>query len=198
MSPPLLAGDIALSAALDACSTSGHPNGRAPNAEVATLVAHAGVGRQLQCHRLTARFFPIRHDLQLKVPADFYLVEHSLPIVFWLQPRKGFTLDDTQRRLLASVVNMTFAAEWDGFDFEVLDTNPAPGSKERAPRTFRLADMPLVAEAEVAEIMQRFADAFDIVKSMDLGKGDEAAGEAGEGRDDSPDRPGPLFDQLRR
>ena len=138
------------------------------NAEVARLVWDAGEGRSLRCYSLSRRYFAIRHDLQLRIPADFYLVEQGLPVVFWLQPRKGYALDDFGRRLLASVVHRELSLEWDEFDFEMLDTSPLSPGEARCARTFRFADLPLLLEREIATVMQQFADAFDIVSKMNL------------------------------
>ena len=188
VAPHLLAGDLRLSAAIQACERHGSAVGKAMNVEVAKLVAEAGAGRSIQCHPLSRRYFSIRHDLQLRIPADFYVVEDGVPVIFWLQPRKNFALDDFGRRLLASVVHHELSAEWDDFGFEMLDTSPLGPKEPRCPRTFRLADLPLLPEAEVAAVMQQFADAFDAVREMDIGA-DKDAGD----RPGAFDSPGPLF-----
>jgi hypothetical protein len=188
VAPRLLAGDLPLSAAIRACERRGPAVGKAMNVEVAKLVAEAGAGRSLRCHQLSRRYFSIRHDLKLRIPADFYIVEDGVPVVFWLQPRKGFALDDFGRRLLASVVHHELSAEWDDFGIEILDTCQLGPKEPRCPRTFRLADLPLLPEAEVAAVMQQFADAFDAVREMDIGA-DKDVGD----RSDASGSPGPLF-----
>jgi hypothetical protein len=189
VAPPLLARTLPLSAAIHACERHGPVVAKAMNVEVAKLVWEAGAGRSLRCYPLSRRYFSIRHDLELRIPADFYIVEDGVPVVFWLQPRKGYALDDFGRRLLASVVYQELSAEWDYFGFEMLDTSPLEPGEPRYPRTFRLPDLPLLPETEVTAVMQQFADAFDAVREMDLGL-DRKIGD----RPDASDGPGPLFD----
>ena len=161
---------------------------KAMNTEVANLVWEAGKGRSLRSYSLSRLYFSIRHDIELRIPADFYLVEDGIPVVFWLQPRKNFTLDNFGRRLLASVIHQRLSSEWDQFDFEILDTSPLAAGEERNARTFRFAKLPLLPEFEVAAVMQQLADAVDVVRGMDLDLG------RGRGEDpDPPNVPGPLF-----
>ena len=188
---PLLARELPLSAALAACERRGSAVSRRMNAEVAQLVWDAGEGRTMQCYPLSRRYFSIRHDLQLRIPADFYLVEQGRPVVFWLQPRKGFALDDFGRRLLASVVHRELSLEWDEFDFEMLDTSPLSPGEARCARTFRFADLPLLSEREIAAVMQQFADAFDVVSEMDL-----TPARNSERRTDQPDAGQGMFGDL--
>ena len=79
------------------------------------------------------------------------------------------TLDDFQRRLMASVVRQRIGTEWDNFGFEILDTSATEPKGPRLVRAFTLDDMPPLPELEVATVMQRFADAYDAVSQMDLG-----------------------------
>jgi hypothetical protein len=184
VAPPLLARELPLSAAMHACGRRGPQVARDMNMEVGRIVWEAGAGRKLRCFPLSARHFAIRHDIQLRIPADFYLVEERRPVVFWLQPRKGYLLDDFGRRLLASVVRQEMAPEWDEFDFEMLDASPLAPGEARCARMFRGADLPLLSDKEVAEVMQRFADALDVVRAMDL--------DDKKGTDDRPDGPDPI------
>jgi hypothetical protein len=156
---------------------------------VAKLVWQAGQGRALQCHPLGIHYFQIRHDLRLRIPVDFYLVENGVPVVFWLQPRKGFALDDFQRGLLASVVRQEISTEWDEFGFEMLDTSAMTPKEPRFVRTYRFDDAPPVTERDVATVMQQFADAFDVVSQMDLGLSRDIRNQPSQAPGD-----GPLFD----
>jgi hypothetical protein len=188
--PPLLAHATPLEGILRGCGTRGHKGGRSFNVAVAKLVWEAGEGRCMQCHPLSPLYFDIRPDLRLRIPADFYLVEDGLPVVFWLQPRKSITLDDFQRRLMASVVRQRIGIEWDNFGFEILDTSATESKGPRLVRAFTFDDMPPLPELEVATVMQRFADAYDAVSHMDLG--------IGRGARKRPDAPPPgdtLFDR---
>jgi hypothetical protein len=184
---------VPLSALKGACDAARmHPAGRTSTWEVIQLVRAAGAGRSLQCHEMKDGRLQIRQDLSIRVAADFYFVEQGRPSVFWLQPRRGFGLTDSELAMFGALVRMTvLRGDFEGSGMEILDLS-APDGKARLPRTLNWSDLPEVPEEVVTEGIQRVVSAYDAIKLMDIDW--DAVRGRGKPKDKPDHQPG-LFDE---
>ena len=161
----VFSGEISLKAAVHGCETRGSLLGRPWNAEVAKLVWEAGRDRSLKCFKLSKRKFAIRQDLSFSVDPLFFFVEEGKIKIFWLQPRSGFNPTVKGLGIIATILRMTFADDFENFDLELLDLSRPKGTKIRVPKTYTFSDLPLLPEEEVRLGLSRFAEAYDIVSA---------------------------------
>lgn len=166
MALPAFSGEISLDAAVRGCQTKGIQSGRESNAEVAQLVWQAGSGRNVKCFRLHRRPFFIRNDLSFAVDPLFFFIEAGQVKIFWLQPRRGFNPTFEGLGIVAVILRMSFADDFDNFDVELLDLSKPEGMKQRVARKFSFATLPVISDDDVREALARFAEAYDIVAAM--------------------------------
>jgi hypothetical protein len=169
LSPFAFTRDAPLTALKAACDRARMPGvGRAANWDVVQLVHAAGAGRTVQCYGMEDGLLGLRHDLTIRVAADFYFVEHGQATVFWLQPRRTFGLTDTQLGMFGLLLRLALLrGNFAGADVELLDL-AGPERGPRNPRTLRLADLPTVDEDTLTDGLERVADAYDAIKKMDI------------------------------
>jgi hypothetical protein len=144
----------------------GSPAGRGQNVEVIDHLWQAGEGRQLGARHLEVRSYSIRRDLSIRVPVDLLVIERKTPSVFWLQPRRGFAFSTRGLGVVASILRDVYLTdELGGAGLEILDVS-APHRGQRVHAEYRLSDLPIISDDEVAAVLQHLADAFDIVCRM--------------------------------
>jgi hypothetical protein len=165
---PVYSGDLSLAAALETCRARGIPAGRKSNAEVIKLIWAAAQGRNFKYYDLTPRMFPIRRDLSVPVDALFFFVEGGKVKIFWLQPRRGFNPSDEGLGLPAEMVRQMYRADFDDFELELLDLSVPADEAQHRSRRLGFGDLPAVSDKDLEAAAQHFADAYDIVRQMEI------------------------------
>lgn len=149
-----------------AVTSYGSPAGRKQNLEVVDHIWDAGEGRTMSCYPIRHGLFPIRHDLAIRVPADFLFVEDRTPNIFWVQPRRGFALTELGLGALASIFRMTFLVDdLAGAGIELLDVSAPQGVRLHVRHT--LATLPSLSDADVTAVVQQLVQAYDEVCAME-------------------------------
>lgn len=155
---------------LAGCERLHNKQGRNCNKEILRLVWDLAAGRPIYTSELPTKTLVLRKDLSIRVAPAFYYVESRRASAFYLQPRKDrkYALSLAQMGLLASIMKATYLVDdFEGVGFEICDLSAPPG-QDRQPRIFTLKDFNLLSEAEVNELLQRFARAYDTLKARGI------------------------------
>lgn len=158
----LISGELTRGAATQACLSKGSPSGRKQNAEVADLVWEWSKKHSFSCYDIKARTYQIRSDLKIPVKLDFYYVHSGQVYLFWLQPRKTYSLNTQQFGILATVIRQLFAVDdFEGANLQILDLSAPDGSGERATELYGFEELPMLSDAELSGYLGEFAAAYD-------------------------------------
>lgn len=162
----LFSHEVPLNGLLHGLTTKGSPSGRKPNADVARLLWQHGEGRVVRCSKLATRSISLRRDAEMRVPVDFRFSEAGVPGIFWTQARKGFAFTPQGLGVLGSIFRMLYLVDdFESAKLEILDLSAIHG--ERTPVVYGLENLPMMSDEEVTAILQRVADAYDVICAMD-------------------------------
>jgi len=169
LAPRIATGGLSRLQAVRICELAATDQGRKPNGEVAGLMWDAFAGRESMAFQLTPRDFFVRKELAIPIRPVCYFVERGRPTVLFVQPRKRFGLSITEHGIAASLAKSCFVVDdFEAADIEILDLSVPTGAKQRHPRTFRLSDLALLDDVELAKLMGVFVEAHDIVQTMNI------------------------------
>lgn len=167
LSPFLLSRTIDLNMALKACERDWSKVGKKQNAEVVPHIWTAGAGRDLVAYPAQLKIFPIRSDILIRVAPTFYFVENGAVSLFFLQPRKEFALSEWQLRLMASIFKLSYMVDdFQDVGLEILDLSVSSKGGPRSPTRYTLESFPLLSREEIEVLLQRFADAYDLLRKQ--------------------------------
>ncbi len=161
----LLSGGLTESAAVQVCHRLRLEAARNANEEVVRLLCRAYPGKDYLCHRWPRRKVSLRHDMASIFDARFYFIDEGRPVVFVLQPRRAQGPTFAQFGTLAGIVKrVLFVDDFEGSDIEICDASIPVGSQARYVRRWRLKDLIIPSDDEIAAKITKYVRAIDILR----------------------------------
>ncbi|MBP0492780.1 hypothetical protein [Roseomonas indoligenes] len=160
---------VPLTALRAACLSIPTETGRSANWEVVQMVRAASAGREVRCHATPDGLFRVRRDLAIRVAANFYFVEGERTKILWLQPRRGYALNEAQLGMFGALARMALLVEhFETAELEILDLSAPEPKAARVSRILHLSDLPAVSDDDVEAAIQRVVSAYDAIVAMNL------------------------------
>jgi hypothetical protein len=161
----------ALSSLLAACACEKTKQGRASNEEVIKLAAPISFGRSTQVFDLPRRQFPFGRDLFSGYRVPFFFVENGIVKLFYLQPRKNYSLSPDQLGMVATI-HKSFLLDTEFFgsrtDIEYVDVSANDVSGVREVKHYTLDSLRLWPEKRLQERLSLVAESLDYVRTSGL------------------------------
>ncbi|MCW2273003.1 hypothetical protein GJ654_02730 [Rhodoblastus acidophilus] len=156
---------------LSSCAREVTKQGRKSNEDVIKLGAPVAFGRSTQVFDLSPRKFRFGRDFSSGYRVPFFFVESGTVKLFFIQPRKSFSLTIDQLCMVASI-HKRFLLDQEFFgndvDIEYLDLSANPTTNERDKKVYSLRDFVLWPEDRLSERLTKIADALTFVRESGI------------------------------
>lgn len=155
---------------LPGCATELNPVGRKSNEEVVSLVAPLAFGRSTHVFNLSPRRFNFGQNRASGFRIPFFFTENKVVKLYYLQPRKKFSLSRRQISMVATI-HKRHILDTEFFDLasdlEYIDVsaNQENGIREVKRMTLRDLESELWSEEELARRLSLLSTALDLAQS---------------------------------
>lgn len=116
-----------------------------------------------------AVYYPIRHDLKIRVKPACYFIKDGQVYIVWLQPWKNFGLSHEQKALLATIIRKVAIEEADDFmsleppaELYMIDASAPEQGELRQLKVFNFADFELLSDDGLKDVLSTIAKAYDL------------------------------------
>lgn len=151
-----------------ACEAEKTAAGKGANRDIVGLAAPLAFGRNTQVFDLTPRRFRFGHDRSAAYRIPFFFVENGIIHVYHLQPRKNDGLEFDQLCMVATIAK-TYLLDTEFFgqkcDIEFVDVGAPERGHDRVLRHYKLSDMKLWSEKNLADRLTLLTEALDRVSA---------------------------------